>query len=218
MLHTHDKSCSEIGLPDPPSTYSEVQRHRQTLDNERLENQAKADRLMLTLSTEQREFVEHTLRIVQAYSGDHHRAPQQAVFLDAPGGFGKTHALNAMISSLCSHGDIVLATASSGIAALNFTHGKTAHSTFKIPLEVTATSYCNITPIMQRAELLRATQLIVWDEISMAHVHAVTAVDRTLRRLLTVDSFMVCKFSWPGEIIVAAVTVHACMHIYRLSP
>ena len=195
MLHTHDKSCSEIGLPEPPSTYREVQRHRQTLDNERLENQATANRLMPTLSTEQREFVEHTLRIVQAYSEDHH-PPQQAVFLDAPGGFGKTHALNTLLAALCSQGAIVLATASSGIAALNFTHGKTAHSTFKIPLEVTATSYCNITPIMQRAELLRATQLIVWDEISMAHVHAVTAVDRTLRRLLKVDSFMVCKFSW----------------------
>jgi len=59
------------------------------------------------------------------------------VFLDAPGGTGKTFLLNLILAKRRSQSKIALATASSGIAATLLVGGQTLHSTFKIPLEQT---------------------------------------------------------------------------------
>jgi ATP-dependent DNA helicase PIF1 len=80
-------------------------------------------------------------------------------------------------------GRIVLTVASSGIAACLLSGGSTAHSRFKIPIDITSTSMCHIPRNSQLAELLRSTSLIIWDEAVMVHRHSVEAVDRTLRDL-----------------------------------
>uniref|UniRef100_H3G658 ATP-dependent DNA helicase n=1 Tax=Phytophthora ramorum TaxID=164328 RepID=H3G658_PHYRM len=76
------------------------------------------------------------------------------------------------------------AVASSGIASLLLMGGRTAHSTFKIPLKIDGESTCNINKRSQVTELMRKASLIVWDEAPMAHRHAFEAVDRTLRDVL----------------------------------
>ena len=53
------------------------------------------------------------------------------LFLDAPGGTGKTFLINLILAKLCSKGKIALATASSKIAAALLTGGRTLHSTLK---------------------------------------------------------------------------------------
>ena len=60
------------------------------------------------------------------------------LFLDAPGGTGKTFLINLILAKLRSEGKIALATASSGIATTLLTGGLTLHSTFKIPLDLHA--------------------------------------------------------------------------------
>ena len=57
------------------------------------------------------------------------------MFLDAPGSTGKTYLINLILSKIRSQGKIVLATASSGIAAILLQSGRTLHVTFKIPLD-----------------------------------------------------------------------------------
>jgi hypothetical protein len=53
---------------------------------------------------------------------------------------------------------------------------------FKIPVEgLDDASLCKIPKESQRAALLRATRLIIWDEITMQHRNAPEALDRTLR-------------------------------------
>ena len=74
--------------------------------------------------------------------------------------------------------------ASSGIAALLLDGGRTAHSRFKIPLELTSSSTCNIKINSPEANLIRETKLIIWDEAPMAHRHAIEAVDRTIRDIM----------------------------------
>nr|GEV08926.1 helitron helicase-like domain-containing protein [Tanacetum cinerariifolium] len=61
-------------------------------------------------------------------------------------------------------GKIALDVASSGIASLQLPAGHTAHSRFKIPLDLTDTSECAIKKNTQMADLLKETCLIVWDE------------------------------------------------------
>ena len=53
------------------------------------------------------------------------------LFLDAPGGTGKTFLINLILPKLQSQGKIALVTASSGIAATLLTGGRTLHSTLR---------------------------------------------------------------------------------------
>lgn len=79
---------------------------------------------------------------------------------------------------------IVLNVASSGIASLLLSSGRTAHSRFIIPIDVTEDSFCSISQNSPLVELLKLTSLIIWDEAPMIHKHCFEALDRTLRDIL----------------------------------
>ncbi|KAG2769382.1 hypothetical protein Pcac1_g19506 [Phytophthora cactorum] len=84
-------------------------------------------------------------------------------------------------------GKIALAVASSGTASLLLMGGRTAHSTFKIPLKLNDTSTCSIYKQSQLKGLIQKASLVIWDEEPMAHRHAFEAVDRSLRDLMDND-------------------------------
>ncbi|KAL4564666.1 hypothetical protein LXL04_028734 [Taraxacum kok-saghyz] len=102
-------------------------------------------------------------------------------FIDGPGGTGKTFLYKALLEEVRSRGLIALATASSGAAANNMPGGRTAHSRFKIPINLDNNSMCNIKQQSGVAQLLRLAKIIIWDESSMAHRQAVEAVDRSIQ-------------------------------------
>ncbi|CAN1135092.1 hypothetical protein LINPERHAP2_LOCUS8659 [Linum perenne] len=81
-------------------------------------------------------------------------------------------------------GKIVFIVASSEIAATLLPDGVTAHSRFKIPLEVDNLSTCMVKKGTEVAELLKEATLIVWDEAPMVHRLSFEAVDRTLCDLM----------------------------------
>ena len=58
------------------------------------------------------------------------------LFLDGPGGSGKTLLLKIISAFARSQDKDVLCVASSGIAAQNLTGGTTAHSLFRLPLDI----------------------------------------------------------------------------------
>ena len=60
-------------------------------------------------------------------------------FLDAPGGCGKTFLIETILSTIRSERKIAIDTTSSGLAATLLTGGRTVHSTFKVPLDITRT-------------------------------------------------------------------------------
>ncbi|XP_019163618.1 PREDICTED: uncharacterized protein LOC109159959 [Ipomoea nil] len=96
----------------------------------------------------------------------------------------KTFLWRALYATLRSKGEIVLNVASSGIASLLQPGGRTAHSRFAIPINITEDSTCNITPGSDLAELILKTRFISWDEAPMMHKHCFEALDRTMRDLL----------------------------------
>ena len=59
------------------------------------------------------------------------------VFMDAPGGTGKTFTSEIILAVVRSDLKIALAVASTGIASSLLTGGTTAHRQFKIPLDLT---------------------------------------------------------------------------------
>ena len=100
------------------------------------------------------------------------------------GGTGKTYLWKAITTSLRSEGKIVLVVASSAIAALLIPRGRTAHSRFHIPLNITDESICDIKHGSYLADLLKRTSLIIWDEAPMANKHCFEALDKSLRDIL----------------------------------
>jgi ATP-dependent DNA helicase PIF1 len=109
-------------------------------------------------------------------------------FLYGYGGTGKTFIWRALSAALRSEGEIVLACASSGIAALLIPGGRTAHSRFGLPFIIDETSMCGVTPNTPLASLVIKAKLIIWDEAPMMHKHCFEALDRSLRDVLkTVD-------------------------------
>ena len=105
------------------------------------------------------------------------------LFIDAPGGTGKTFLLNLLLAKIRARGDIALATASSGIAATLLQGGRTAHSTFKIPIHLMPKEkqVCSIKKGSAMATLIRKCKVIVWDEATMANKLALEAVERTFQ-------------------------------------
>jgi hypothetical protein len=59
----------------------------------------------------------------------------------------------------------VLSVASSGVASLLLSGGRTTHSHFRIPCDdLDETTTCNIKRGTMLCELIHATSLIIWDE------------------------------------------------------
>ncbi|GJV82810.1 DNA helicase, partial [Tanacetum coccineum] len=77
---------------------------------------------------------------------------QDLLFVYGHGGTKKTFLWKKIISSLRSQGKIRLEVASSGIASLLLPAGRTTHSRFKIPLELTDESLCHAKKDVERPD------------------------------------------------------------------
>ncbi|XP_023770364.1 uncharacterized protein LOC111918985 [Lactuca sativa] len=99
-------------------------------------------------------------------------------------------------------GQIVLTVASSGIASLLLTGGRTTHSRFGIPLNLTENSICSINRDSDASKLLKQTSLIIWNEVSMVHKHAFEALDHTLRDVLSFGNVSNSHITFGGKVIV----------------
>ncbi len=113
----------------------------------------------------------------------------EIIFVYGHGGTGKTYLWKTIISKLRSEGKIVLAVASSGIASLLLPGGRTAHSRFKIPIQVNDNSICEIKKGTQLAKLISRASLIRWDEAPMNRRNCFEALDKSLKDIMkTTDS------------------------------
>jgi len=83
------------------------------------------------------------------------------IFLDAPGGTGKTFLISLVLASIHAQSQIALAVASSGIAATLLERGQTAHSALKLPLNLQAIDdpTCNIVNKSAMAKVLQNCEI-----------------------------------------------------------
>jgi hypothetical protein len=151
-----------------------------------------AERQMALLNLEQRAAFDKIVTSVRERSG-------KTYFLNGPGGTRKTFVYKTSCHLLRSEQNIVLCVASSGITALLMPGGRTAHSVFKIPIDgLNAESFCNIPKNSHRADMLRRTVLIIWDEIGMLSrlLIALYGIFSTINALLAESrSSLVATFS-----------------------
>jgi hypothetical protein len=105
------------------------------------------------------------------------------IFIDAPGGTGKTFLINLLLAKIRGEKKIALAMASSGIAATLMTGGRTAHATLALPIDLihNETPVCGIKKGTGKAKLLKECKVIFWDEAPMIHKHGLEALNRSLQ-------------------------------------
>ena len=106
-------------------------------------------------------------------------------FIEAPGGTGKTFVLNTIAEYLRAKVKVVLANASSGIAAVLLAGGRTAHARFKIPLKVLPDTNCAVTAHSDAGKTIIASYMIIWDESPMISKTVMASVDRLLQNLMS---------------------------------
>ncbi|GFS22283.1 ATP-dependent dna helicase pif7-like protein [Elysia marginata] len=119
---------TQYGLPEPQQEHFErigIDYKRETsYDIEKERHISNQNRNLL--NEEQR--IVHDSFVESALS-----ATSGIFFLDAPGGCGKTFLIQTILATIRSQNKIVIATASSGLAATLLSAGRTIHSTFKVP-------------------------------------------------------------------------------------
>ncbi|GAU45376.1 hypothetical protein TSUD_89960 [Trifolium subterraneum] len=194
LLQSNNSSLSNYpDMPRPePGLLPEIG-NRLIHDELNYDRQLLADEhrsLMSSMTAEQRKVYDTVMtRIQQNKPG--------LFFVYGYGGTGKTYIWKALSAALRSVGEIVLAVASSGIASLLIPGGRTAHSRFNIPLNVTEYSTCDIDTNEHLAHLIRRAKLIIWDEAPMMHRYCFEAVDRTLK-----DIMQQKEFPFGGKVVV----------------
>lgn len=102
------------------------------------------------------------------------------VTLMAGAGSGKTFLVKAILHESRKRTDMhILPVASSALAASLLSKARTAHSAFKIPVDINEHSQCICS--VEYKSFLRQFRGFIWDEASMAHLWCVDAVDRLLQ-------------------------------------
>ena len=103
-------------------------------------------------------------------------------FIDAPGGCGKSFTA----ITLANHFDLnyVQFVASTGVAAVNLPHAKTAHSYFGIPVEnLTSSSLSKFYNDVNQCIEIKKKKVFFWDEISMVHKDQFEVVNKLLKKI-----------------------------------
>jgi len=77
-----------------------------------------------------------------------------------------------------------------GIPTLLLDVGQTAHSTFKLLIQINEDSICAINKTSNHADILCETFFIIWDEIHLQRCHYLEAVDYTLHDLCDDDKIL----------------------------
>ena len=87
----------------------------------------------LELNSEQHEAFE---AVVQSIEDPHNETFPNVVYVDGPGGAGKTHLYKKVLHYVRMKGNIAIAVSMYGISALLLPGGRTAHSTYRLPAPV----------------------------------------------------------------------------------
>jgi len=95
----------------------------------------------------------------------------QLLFIQGIGGCGKTTLAKKILAAARSKGILCVGCASTALAATNYEYFDTAHGLFKFPVieeedvvDINDTGKCKLLEHLQRLELLKQTQVIIWDE------------------------------------------------------
>ncbi|XP_043466344.1 ATP-dependent DNA helicase pif1-like [Leptopilina heterotoma] len=193
VLNFHGFSLHQFGLPNIDQKlleqYNSVDTENNALALKLLKEESNI--LIESLNNEQRQVFDDVLMAV--YDDN---CENRYIYLDGPGGSGKSYLHNTIITTVESQGLIVLSVAWTGIAANLLKGGRTSHNMFKFPIPINEDSKCNISGMSKHAEIFRKAKIIIWDEITMAPKYALQAMECMLRDITK------CSKPFGGKVIL----------------
>ena len=135
------------------------------------------------LNEQQKEIADEVLSAVSTdtYNGNN------CIYIDGPGGSGKTFIYNTLYHLLSSKNIKVCLMAFTGIAATLLPNGKTVHKTFGLPVPMFHDSSSNIKIQSKEGLFLKEVKVFIWDEASMAPRYALEIVNKTLKHIMNND-------------------------------
>lgn len=199
-LMTYGKRCVDFGLPQP------IMRGKVYFlldESTRVTDVTDIKKKINTLNVDQKNVFEAVTKAVE------HKSYQQYIFLDGPGGSGKTYLYSTLISYLRSIEKAVIAIAWTGIAATLLEGGRTVHSMFKLPVPLLQSSSCDLRLFSPQALQIKEADIIIWDEVTMASCYALDAIDRFLRDLM--DS----QVPFGGKVVVLSGDFRQCLPVVK---
>ena len=181
LLDEYNQSMSEHCLPEPDMQLIP----QPTVERE---YQEEIDRVLAARDTDPDENIKHMNKDQKAVFNEILKSielKQGRLFaIDAPGGTGKTFLLTTLLDKVRQEGNIAVATAFTGIAAILLPGGRTLHSKLKVPFgeHLHEEAHCAFTSKKSGTrKLLSNTDLLIIDEVTMTERMIFRAIDRTLR-------------------------------------
>jgi PIF1-like helicase len=172
ILRQQGFSCASFGLPQPTGNVTEAATFNQA------EEEAEAERRITTLNPQQLE------AFTKIINGIDFPENQKLLYLNGPGGSGKTYLYNTLMSFVRERGELVLAYASTEIAATLMKNGSTIYRGFKLPVPLVESSVSGIKQTSAETETLRQASLIIIDEVTMLPKDGLRCIDLVLRELM----------------------------------
>ena len=151
-----------------------------------------------TLNNEQKAFAIDFLNAF-GHRDQQSRLKQTRLFyLEGAAGTGKTHVYRYLFHTLKSLKINVVCLALTGIAATLLPEGRTIHSVFKIPLNLTdtSTSFLDYSKDPEAYNFVRDLQVIIIDEISMVSKQILDIISMTLNFL---EGTSLVPYHWFGD-------------------
>ena len=127
-LRSRGTNLSEFQLPTPHSMASELSSEVSAFQPYSAEMARAVDCMVASFNPEQLAVYQQLRAAVEQ--------PNNAClyFLDGKAGRGKTFVMNCLVTSFRAQGTIVLVVGSTALSIIHYDHGRTAHSTFGIPV------------------------------------------------------------------------------------
>ncbi|KAM4099556.1 hypothetical protein ACJW30_05G000100 [Castanea mollissima] len=190
---TFRSTCYALGLLDDDKEWHEALNHASSLHefetipypNTLLLRQSNNKVLQEELDYDRNSLAVEHIKLLASLNIDQRNIYDEVInsVSENKGGTGKTYLWKTIICQLRSE-------------------GRTTHSRFQIPINVTDSSSCGIKQGSQIAELMSKASLIVWDEAPMAHRNCFEAVDRSLRDILLFSNSNSAETPFGGKTIV----------------
>ena len=127
-LQSRGSSLKDYDLPMPTVVSTEVALEHAAFDSRFVEMTLKVEEAMATFNPEQ----QHVYKNLQ--QGISNPGGPLLHFLDGKAGRGKTFLMNCLTMSMRAKGMIVLVAGSTALSVIHYERGRTAHSTFGIPV------------------------------------------------------------------------------------
>ncbi|KAF6514101.1 hypothetical protein HZS61_006357 [Fusarium oxysporum f. sp. conglutinans] len=179
ILRGNGATMRQFGLPEPAGIERELQLELAAFARQREALMMRSHQNYAVLNAEQRRIFD------VIYSS---LAAGGCFFIDGRAGRGKTFLMSTLCDYVRAEGKVVCVAGSTALSVTLYERGRTAHSTFGIPVrEDSCEVVSQLSPHSARAELLRHAALLLWEELPMANKTAVQCADQLLRSIVGQD-------------------------------